>query len=121
MGDTFFNGLYPFIDISSGGTIDGVIACADRMLLLVDAGTKIIPGHGPLATKTDLKAFRDMLSSIRDRVKQLVKEGKTLKEVVDTKPSKDFDEAWGKGFLKPDTFVELVYKDLSRSAAPSKP
>jgi glyoxylase-like metal-dependent hydrolase (beta-lactamase superfamily II) len=79
-GDTFFNGMYPFIDLSSGGSVNGMIAAADRMLALAGDGTKIIPGHGPLGTKADLTAYRDMLATARDRVAALVKAGKTLSE-----------------------------------------
>src|SRR5438093_457470 len=67
-GYTFFNGMYPFIDLSSGGSVNGMIAAADRMLALAGDGTKIIPGHGPLGAKADLKAYRDMLATARDRV-----------------------------------------------------
>ena len=115
-GDTFFNGMYPFIDLSSGGSVDGMIAAADRMLALAGEGTKIIPGHGPLGTKADLKAYRDMLATSRDRVAALVKAGKTLEQVMAAKPLADLDAKWGQGFLKADPFVSILYKDLSRPA-----
>ena len=115
-GDTFFNGMYPFIDLSSGGSIGGMIAAADRLLALAGDGTKIIPGHGPLATKADLKAYRDMLVTARDRVGALVKAGKTLEETTAAKPLAELDAKWGQGFLKADPFVSILYKDLSRPA-----
>ena len=115
-GDTFFNGMYPFIDLSSGGSISGMIAAADRLLALAGDGTKIIPGHGPLATKADLKAYRDMLVTARDRVAALVKAGKTLEQTTAAKPLADLDAKWGQGFLKADPFVSILYKDLSRPA-----
>ena len=105
MGDTFFNGLYPFIDTSSGGNPDGVIAVANRVLALADDNTKIIPGHGPVTGKADLKALRDMLVTVTMRVKAMSKKGKTMKEIVAAKPSAEFDERWGKGFLTADRFV----------------
>ena len=105
MGDTFFNGLYPFIDMSSGGNPDGVIAVANRVLELADDNTKIIPGHGPVATKADLKALRDMLVTVTMRVKAMTKKGKSMKEIVAAKPTAEFDEKWGKGFLPPERFV----------------
>jgi glyoxylase-like metal-dependent hydrolase (beta-lactamase superfamily II) len=114
-GDTFFNGMYPFIDLSSGGSVAGMIAAADRMLALANDATKIIPGHGPLATKADLKAYRDMLSTARDRVAALVKAGKTLEQATAARPLADLDAKWGQGFLKADPFVSILYKDLSRS------
>ena len=112
MGDTFFNGFYPFIDIDSGGSVDGAVAAADRGLSLSDAGTKIIPGHGPLGTQADLQAYRDMLAGIRDRVKALVAQGKTLQQVLAAKPSAQWDAKWGKGFLNPDGFVSAVHRSL---------
>jgi glyoxylase-like metal-dependent hydrolase (beta-lactamase superfamily II) len=115
-GDTFFNGMYPFIDLSTGGSVGGMIAAADRMLALAGDGTKIIPGHGPLATKADLKAYRDMLATARDRVAALVKEGKTLEQTTAAKPLAELDAKWGQGFLKADPFVSILYKDLSRPA-----
>jgi cyclase len=107
-GDTFFNGMYPFIDLSTGGSVNGMIAAADRMLALAGDGTKIIPGHGPLATKVELKAFRDMLATARDRVAPLVKAGKTLEQVTAAKPLAELDAKWGQGFLKADTFVSIL-------------
>jgi glyoxylase-like metal-dependent hydrolase (beta-lactamase superfamily II) len=112
MGDTFFNKLYPFIDSSSGGSVDGVIANADRVLKIAGDDTKIIPGHGPLATKADLKAYRDMLAAISGRIKKQVKAGKTLAQVIDSKPTSEFDEVWGKGFLNPQRFTEMLYKSV---------
>ena len=105
MGDTFFNGLYPFIDMSSGGNPDGVIAVANRVLELADDNTKIIPGHGPVATKAELKALRDMLVTVTMRVKAMSKKGKSMKEIIAAKPTAEFDEKWGKGFLPPERFV----------------
>lgn len=115
-GDTLFNGLYPFIDVGGGGSINGMISAADRVLGLVKDNTKIIPGHGPLATPKDFRAFRDMLVTVRDRVAKLVKDGKSADEAVAAQPTKDLDEVWGKGFLKPEQFVRVVYMDLSRPA-----
>jgi len=113
-GDTYFNGFYPFIDVSSGGRIDGMIAAAERILAVADANTKVIPGHGPLSTPVELRAFRDMLVGVRDRVRHAMAGGRTLQQVIAAKPTADFDAVWGKGFLAPDKFVELVYADLSR-------
>jgi cyclase len=116
MGDTFFNGLYPFIDLSSGGSLEGVIAAADRVLGAIDDDTRIIPGHGPAGRKADLKAFRDVLAGIRDKVKPMVAAGKTLAEVQAAKPTAAWDEAWGKGFMKPETFTAIVYQSLGGKA-----
>jgi len=112
MGDCFFNGMYPFIDLSSGGSIDGVIAAADKVLAITDMSTKIIPGHGPVGDKAALQIFRDVLVSIRDRVKTMVVAGKTLDEVKAAAPTKDFDAKWGGGFMKPEVFTAIVYQSL---------
>jgi glyoxylase-like metal-dependent hydrolase (beta-lactamase superfamily II) len=112
MGDCFFNGMYPFIDLSSGGSFEGMIAAADTVLGRVDTATKIIPGHGPLADKAALQSYRDMLVGVRDRVRPLVKAGKTLEEVKAAQPTKAFDEKWGQGFMKPDVWLGIVYKSL---------
>jgi len=113
MGDTFFNGSYPFIDVDSGGSIDGVIAAADRVLPSIDAGTKLIPGHGPLGTKAELQSYREMLAGIRDRVKALIAQGKTLDQVIAARPTAQWDATWGKGFMKPDIFVAFVHRSLT--------
>ncbi len=117
MGDCFFNGRYPFVDVSSGGTVDGVLSAVDQVLALADEKTRIIPGHGPVATKADLKAFRDMIAGSRDAIAPLVKAKKTAAEVVAAKPTAKWDETFGSGFIKPGPWVELVYTDLAKKAA----
>jgi cyclase len=112
LGDVFFNRVYPFIDASTGGSVNGMIAGADMALKLADGTTKIIPGHGPLATRDDLTKYRDMLVTVRDRVLTLKKGGKTLEEVVAAAPTKDLDATWGKGFMQPNNFVTLIYNLL---------
>ena len=112
MGDTLFNGMYPFIDVSAGGRIDGMIAAADRILKVADDETRLIAGHGPVATKADLQAFRDMLAQVRDRVAKLKAEGKTAEQIVAAKPTADLDEKWGGGFMEPDNWVGLVYESM---------
>jgi cyclase len=112
MGDTFFNGFYPFIDVSTGGSLEGVLAAAERVLALANDTTQIIPGHGPVGKKADLKAYRDMLATVRDRVKPLVVAGKSLAEVQAAKPLASLDETWGKGFMKPEVFLTVAYTAL---------
>lgn len=110
MGDTFFNKLYPFIDTSSGGSVEGVIAAADRAIGLAGDGTQIIPGHGPVANKADLKAYRDMLATVATRIREQVKAGKSLAEVMESKPTAEFDAQWGRGFLNAQRFTEMLFK-----------
>src|SRR5277367_6197508 len=112
MGDTFFNGVYPFIDAGSGGKIDGMIAAADKALPLADDKTKIVPGHGPLGNKADLTKYRDMVVTARDRVQKLKSEGKTAQEAAATKPLADLDGIWGKGMLSSDLFIQVIYLTL---------
>ena len=114
-GDLLFNGTYPVIDLSAGGSIGGMIRSLDLLLPLVGPGTRIVPGHGPLADRAALLRFRDMLVTVRDRVAKLVREGRTLEQVKAAKPLADLDEAWGGGFMKPETFLQVVYTDLSRT------
>lgn len=116
MGDVHWNGMYPFIDASSGGTVDGMIAAVDRALALATARTRIIPGHGPLASKADLEAYREMLAAVSGRIKRMIAEGRKLEEIVASNVTADFDEAWGRGFIRPQSFAEMVAKDLSPNA-----
>ncbi|MEO5579520.1 MAG: MBL fold metallo-hydrolase [Gemmatimonadaceae bacterium] len=116
-GDIFFNGMYPFIDVSTGGSVKGIVAAADRALAMSNARTRIIPGHGPLATRDDLVRYRDMVKSVGDRVARLVALRRTLAQVLAAKPSADFDAKWGNGFMKPEQFVSIVYSSFAPSAA----
>ena len=114
-GDVYFATGYPFIDISSGGSIDGVIAAMDRLLALGDANTKVIPGHGPLSDLAAAREYRAMLQAVRDGVSQQKTAGRTLAQVVAAHPSAAFDARWGGGFIKPDQFVEFVYRSVGGS------
>lgn len=114
MGDTFFAGRYPYIDTGSGGSLDGIIASAEAGLALANADTKIIPGHGGVSNKADLQEYRRVMVVIRDRVKSLVVQGKSLTEVAAAKPTAEFDDSWGKGFMNPDAFLDIIYNDLKR-------
>lgn len=111
-GDTFWNGVYPFIDYVGGGGIDGAIAAADANLAMSDQATIIIPGHGPVANRADAQAFRDMLVEIRRRVAALKAEGKTLAEVQAAKPTADFDAKWGGSIINGQLFTALVYRGV---------
>ncbi|MFK7956467.1 MAG: MBL fold metallo-hydrolase [Lysobacterales bacterium] len=112
MGDTFFNGMYPFIDLDSGGSIGGLIDAVNKGLMLANADTHIIPGHGALSTRQDMQAYRDMLVALRDRVAELKSSGKTLQEVIDVKPGAQWDATWGTTFIKPAQIVTFIYNSL---------
>lgn len=112
MGDVFFNGIYCYIDKETKGSIGGMIAGAAKMLAMVDNETKIVPGHGPLGNKADLRKFRDMMLIARSRVQKLKSSGKTLEQAVAAKPLTDLDPVWGKGVLSGDAFVHVIYTTL---------
>jgi glyoxylase-like metal-dependent hydrolase (beta-lactamase superfamily II) len=116
-GDLLFVGGYPVLDVPSGGTITGWIAVLDGLLERCKPGTKIIPGHGRLAAPDDLRAFRDMLATVRQRVLPLVRGGKSVEEVIAAKPLADLEERWGKGFVSADRFLGAVHMSLSREPA----
>ncbi len=107
-GDVFAAYRYPFIDPESGGSVRGVVRAIDLLLPLLDDNTKLIPGHGPLSTKKDVLAYRKMIATVAGRVEKLVRSGKNLQQVIAAKPTREFDEQWGK-FRKPDAFAEIVY------------
>ncbi len=113
LGDTFFSGMYPFIDAGTGGRMDGMIAAAERALALMKPDTKIIPGHGPLSTAKDYRDYRAMLVTVRDRIAPMIRAGRTKEQVVAAKPTKDLDARWGGGFLKPDAWVGIVYDAMA--------
>lgn len=112
VGDTWFNGFYPFIDYSSGGQINGMIAAAERSVAVADAKTIIIPGHGSTGGRADLIEYREMLVYARDRVAAMKREGTPLAEIVAARPTAAYDDKWGKGFFKPDRFLALVYQGV---------
>lgn len=113
MGDTFVNGFYPIVDVESGGTVAGLIASANEALARAKPDTRIIPGHGPLATPADLAKFRDMLLDVKARVEKGIASGATLEAFVAAKPLADLDAEWGDGFVKSDEMVTLFWMDLS--------
>ena len=112
-GDVFFNGRFPFIDLSSGGSIDGMIAAVDILLTLGDENAKIMPGHGELSDRAAVREYGKMLKTVRDRVRQQKAAGRSLAQTLATHPTAEFDARWGTGFIKPDQFVTMVYQSVS--------
>jgi cyclase len=111
-GDLLFSGSFPFVDYSTGGRIEGMIAAADRILPLTDSSTKIIPGHGPVMNAAAVKEYRDMLADIAVSVGALRKQGKDLNAAIAAKPTAKYDEKWGKGMLNGDSFTRVVFNSL---------
>ena len=112
VGDTFWNRDYPFIDYSTGGSIDGQIRAAEANLALVTDKTIVISGHGPVGGRADLVLFRDVLVEIREKVAALKKQGRSLPEVIAAKPSARYDAEWGNLFMTPSAFLALVYQGI---------
>ena len=115
MGDMFFNGMFPFLDVANGGDIDNWVKQLDIILGALPADTKIIPGHGPLAGIAELKAFRGMLADSADLVRKQMEAGKTLDEIK-AAGVPDNLAAWTNGFLKAPQWLELVYRSLEKGA-----
>ena len=111
-GDTFWNGVYPFIDYVTGGSIDGTIRAANENLRLAGPGTIVIPGHGPIGDRAALIAFRDMLVAVRGRVATLKHQGNSLDETVAAHPTAEFDARWGQSVINGSLFTALVYRGV---------
>jgi glyoxylase-like metal-dependent hydrolase (beta-lactamase superfamily II) len=116
-GDTWWNGYYPFIDYSTGGSLDGMIKAAETNLAMVTDKTVVIPGHGPVGGKAEMIEYRDTLATIRDRIAALKREGKSLNEIIAAKPTAAYDAKWAGGFVNGEFFTKLVYKGLGKDPA----
>jgi glyoxylase-like metal-dependent hydrolase (beta-lactamase superfamily II) len=112
MGDTFFRDRFPFIDTASGGSIDGIIAAAGAALAVMDADTKVIPGHGALSTREDVRAYRDALKSMRDRVAALMGAGRSLDGIQAARPIQEYAQRWNENEAAERSFVETIYRGL---------
>jgi glyoxylase-like metal-dependent hydrolase (beta-lactamase superfamily II) len=112
MGDHFFNGMFPFIDLSSGGNVEGFIRNVEAVIAKTPADAKIIPGHGPLATIADLKTFHQMLVETTGIVRERMKAGKSLDQIkAEGLPEKW--NSWGTGFIKTPTWIQIIHQSLS--------
>ena len=118
-GDIYFQGMYPFIDYSTGGSIDGVIQAGQAMLAMIDDKTKVIPGHGSLSTKADFKTYIDMLNDIRHSMAKYIEEGKSLEQIQKLKPTARYDAKWGNGFLPPEKFVQMLFDGMTGNSQAS--
>jgi glyoxylase-like metal-dependent hydrolase (beta-lactamase superfamily II) len=120
MGDVFITVGYPFFDMGNGGTLDGMIRAMDLVLARTNESTRIIPGHGPVASRADLQAYRDMLATVRERVAALIRKGRTQEQILAAQPTREFDAKYGQAFFKPDVWTQRVYVDLRRALAKPK-
>ena len=115
MGDTFVSGAFPFVDVSSGGSLAGLIRSAERVLAQAGPETNIIPGHGPLSNAAELRTWREMLVTVRERVNAALAAGKSLETFAAERPLADLEPRYGKGgFLNAERFLAIVWSDLSR-------
>jgi glyoxylase-like metal-dependent hydrolase (beta-lactamase superfamily II) len=112
MGDIFFNGIYPLIDLGSGGSVQGMIDAVQFALGLCDSNTRVIPGHGPLSNCAGLEDFGQMLADTTERIQELIGQGKSLDEIIAARPNAKTDEKLGHGFIKPDRFIGFIHKSL---------
>ncbi len=112
-GDAVFNGMFPFIDLDSGGSVDGFIAAQERILSLTDEETRIIPGHGPLAGKQELQAAIDMLKDAHSRVRALIQAGRSEQEILEANPLADYHDDWSWQFITTERMTRTLYRALS--------
>ena len=113
IGDIMFNGIYPFLDHESGGSIQGTLRAVNDVLSRIDGATRIIPGHGPLATRSDLITYRDMLQGVYGAIQAEVAAGKTLEQAIEADPLAEWNEAWGQAFIRPERMVRLVWASVT--------
>lgn len=113
MGDTFFSSGYPFVDMGSGGSIQGLIAAAERGLELAGESTRVIPGHGELTDRTGLERYHRMLTTITERVRDRMAQGQSLEAIRAADVTEEFDERWSSNFIDSDRFLGFVYRSLA--------
>jgi glyoxylase-like metal-dependent hydrolase (beta-lactamase superfamily II) len=121
LGDLFTNGSYPIIDESSGGSLRGMVEAIERLLRLVNADTVVVPGHGPIGDRQSLLDFRDMLRAVEGRIQSLVASQSSVAEIIAAAPTRDFDGAWGRGYVTGDVFVHMVLAGLGLPATSDRP
>ena len=115
LGDIYWSGQYPYIDVESGGSLAGMVAAVEGTLARSNARTVVIPGHGPVSNRTELAAYRDMLVAVGRQVREAVEKGKGIEEILDAKPTAGFDAKFGRSgaIVAPEEFVRSVYRDLA--------
>lgn len=113
LGDDFFSGRFPFVDLESGGSVEGLTKNIEEIIPRLPAGVKLIPGHGPISTVDDLKAFQRMLLETTDIVRKKMAAGKTLDQIK-KEGLPDEWKGWGTGFIKTDLWLEIVFRSLSK-------
>jgi glyoxylase-like metal-dependent hydrolase (beta-lactamase superfamily II) len=113
-GDVYLSGSFPFVDLDSGGTLAGLVAGVEAILARVDDATIVIPGHGPVSNRRELSEYRDMIVTIGRRIREGVEHGRSLDEVLASRPTAEYDARYGQGFMTPTRLVGILYRDLTR-------
>ncbi len=113
LGDDFFAGRFPFVDVDNGGSVVGLAKNIGEIITKIPAGAKLIPGHGPLSTMDDLKLYHRMLLETTDVVRKKLAAGKTLAQIK-SEGLPDEWKSWGTGFIKPDTWIDLIHISLTK-------
>jgi glyoxylase-like metal-dependent hydrolase (beta-lactamase superfamily II) len=113
MGDIYFNGLYPYIDLDGGGSIQGMIAGVELAVSLSDDNTQVIPGHGPMSNLQELTAYLAFLTRARDNVQALIDQGMNLQQVIAAKPTAEWDETLGKVWITPEQLAVFIFNSLT--------
>jgi glyoxylase-like metal-dependent hydrolase (beta-lactamase superfamily II) len=113
-GDVYLSGSFPFVDLDSGGTLAGLVAGVEAILARVDDATIVIPGHGPVSNRRELAEYRDMIVIIGRRIREGVEHGRSLDEVLASRPTAEYDARYGQGFMTPTRLVGILYRDLTR-------
>ena len=119
LGDIYWNGQYPYIDVESGGSLAGTVAAIEAALARSTARTVVVPGHGPVSNRAELAAYRDMLVAVGRKVREAVEQGEGIEDILAAKPTAEFDARFGRPgvLVAPAEFVRSVYRDL----APKRP
>lgn len=115
-GDIVFYGMYPFIDYDSGGHLAGMVEAVDRILAMTDEETRIIPGHGgPVIGPGELREYREMLTTVHERLAALIDQGKSMDEVREANVTAEFEEQWGQGFIQGERWIDLNYSGMKHN------
>lgn len=115
MGDHFFNGFFPFVDVGSNGSVRGVARNVDKVLAIIDETTVVVPGHGPISNKQELRAFRDMLNGTADEIEAMRAQKLDLEAIQEKGLSEQWD-SWGGGFLNEATWIKIVFDSLEKNS-----
>lgn len=112
LGDDFFSGSFPFVDLDTGGSVEGLTKNIEELIPKIPAGAKLIPGHGPVSTIDDLKTYHRMLAETTAIVREKIAANKTVAQIKSEGLPPEWD-SWGKGFIKTDQWLELIYRSLT--------